>query len=419
MNGAPGTTQATAGAAGATGANAGTTGAAGQGTDEIGEPGGDAPPRSLLPVDGIGPLGWDAAWQAAWAASLAGDGRVPARVVAEHRGSYVLVASGLPAPLAGQVSGRLRHDSELNGGDGFPVVGDWTAVVPRPEEGAATVHAVIPRRTRIVRRAPGDHGSPVQVLAANVDIVLVATSLNRDLNPRRLERFLATAWESGARPVVVLTKIDLARDPVEVAVAEAQLAEVALGVAVLATSAVRGEGLDAVRALAGEGRTLALLGSSGVGKSTLVNALVGEALLATSDIREDDARGRHTTSGRQLVAVPGGGMLLDTPGLRELGLWDDGHGLEAAFADVAAAARACRFADCRHEREPGCGVHAAVEDGTLRPDRFSGWRKLQREERHRAVETDAMARRAEERRWKLIGRHGSTAAKVKRGEMTW
>lgn len=385
----------------------------------FGAPGGHAPPGALTAADGLGPLGWDAGWQMAWAGTGAGDGRIPARVIAEHRGAYELLAPSMPGPLAGQVTGRLRHDADLGAGEGFPVVGDWTAVVPRPDEGAASIHAVIPRRTRIVRRAPGDHASPVQVLAANVDIVLVATSLNRELNPRRLERFLATAWESGARPVVVLTKIDLARDPVEVAVAEAQLAEVAVGVAVLATSAVRGEGLDSVRALAGEGRTLALLGSSGVGKSTLVNALVGEALLATSGIREDDARGRHTTSGRQLVAVPGGGMLLDTPGLRELGLWDGGHGLEAAFADVETAARACRFADCRHEREPGCGVHAAVADGTLRADRLSGWRKLQKEERHRALESDAMARRADERRWKLISRHGSAVAKIKRGEVAW
>ena len=199
-------------------------------------------------------------------------------------------------------------------------------------------------------------------------------------------------------------------------IAEAQLEEVAAGVPVVATSAVSGTGLDAVRAFLGAGRTVALVGSSGVGKSTLANVLLGEERLLVREIREDDARGRHTTVGRELIALPdGNGLLLDTPGLRELGLWDDGHGLDLAFADVARAAEACRFTDCRHEGEPGCGVRRAVDEGSLGADRFASWRKLAREERFRALEMDAGAKRAERKRWAAIGKAGAARANAKRG----
>jgi ribosome biogenesis GTPase len=369
-----------------------------------------ADPRDS-PGAGLAGLGWDAAWHAAFAPI--GDGLVAARVIGAHRGTWEVALGGPGAPLEARATGRLRHEA---GPAELPVVGDWVAVDARPDEGTASVHVVLPRRTQLRRRAPADYGAPFQVLAANVDVVLVATSLNRDLNVRRVERFLTAAWESGARPVVVLTKVDLARDPVEVAVAEAQLAEVAAGVPVVATSAISGEGLDAVRAFLGPGRTVALVGSSGVGKSTLANALLGEERLLVREIREDDARGRHTTVGRELVALPDGdGLLLDTPGLRELGLWDDGTGLDLAFADVARTAEACRFTDCGHEREPGCAVRAAVEGGTLHADRFEGWRKLAREERFRALEMDAVARRAERKRWAIIGKAGSARSKAKRG----
>ncbi len=365
-------------------------------------------------MSGLPALGWDEGWAAAWQAAAPGTGLLPARVVAAHRGACEVLTAPGGTPLEGRVTGRLRHEA---GPAELPVVGDWVAVVARPAERAATVHAVLPRRTQLRRKAPADYGAPFQVLAANVDVVLVATSLNRELNPRRLERYLATAWESGARPVVALTKVDLARDPVEVAVAEAQLEEVAVGVPVVATSAVSGEGLGAVRAFLGAGRTAALVGSSGVGKSTLANALLGEERLLVRAIREDDARGRHTTVGRQLVALPDGeGLLLDTPGLRELGLWDDGAGLDLAFADVVRTAEGCRFSDCRHASEPGCAVRTALDDGSLGAERFEGWRKLAREERFRAVEMDAVARRAERRRWAVIGKAGAARSKAKRGE---
>jgi ribosome biogenesis GTPase / thiamine phosphate phosphatase len=364
---------------------------------------------------GLTELGWDAEWEAAWdagrTAAWSGDGRVPARVVAEHRGSCEVVTRD-DGTLTGTLAGRLRHEALVPGS--LPVVGDWVAIDARPDEGTATIHAVLPRRTRVQRRSPGDHASPLQVLAANVDAVGIATSLNRDLNPRRLERYLAMAWDSGARPVILLTKVDLAANPVEVAVAEAQLEEAAPEVLVIATSGINGDGLGEVRALIPPGRTLVLVGSSGVGKSTLANALLGEDRLATRAIREDDARGRHTTSGRQIVRIPGGGLLLDTPGIRELGLWDEGDGLASTFAEVDRLAADCRFSDCGHEREPGCAVQAAVATGDLAAERLSGWRRLAREERHRALEMDAVARRAEERRWAQLTRSGATRARLKR-----
>ena len=373
-----------------------------------------APLGPLADIAHLAPLGWDAEWEAAFTMH-AGDVLSPARVVAEHRGAYDVLAAVGAAPLTARVTGRLRHDA-LGPGD-FPVVGDWVAVDLRARDGTASIHAVVSRRTRIQRRAPADHGAPMQVLAANVDFVMIATSLNRDLNARRLERFLATAWESGGRPIVVLTKVDLAANPAEVAIAEVQLEELAVGVRVLATSAVTGDGLDDVRELLRPGITIALIGSSGVGKSTLINAILGEQRLATSEVRADDARGRHTTSGRQLVPLPGGGLLLDTPGIRELALWDDGAGLAAAFLDVETTAAGCRFSDCTHERQPGCAIEAAVVSGALPADRVASWHKLIREERHQAVEQDALARRAERRRWTVIGRAGAARAKAKRGEL--
>jgi ribosome biogenesis GTPase len=266
------------------------------------------------------------------------------------------------------------------------------------------VHAVLPRASAIVRRAPSDHARPTQVLAANVDVAFLMTSLNRDFNLRRLERYLAVAWESGALPVVLLSKADLIDDPDGMRLAAEAVAP---GTDVIAVSAVSGVGLEAVRQHLAPGRTVVFLGSSGVGKSSLVNALAGEGLLATAAIREDDARGRHTTTRRQLLRV-GDALVIDTPGLRELALADT-DGLAGAFDELDAVAATCRFSDCRHDGEPGCAVRAAIAEGRLAPERLDAYRKLQREARRAELAADAVGRKAERRRWsatmKEVTRH--------------
>jgi ribosome biogenesis GTPase len=303
--------------------------------------------------------------------TYAADGLIPARVIIQQRGLYEIVTE--VGELVATLAGRLAHDAE----DGaLPVTGDWVAVQARPSEGSATIQHVLPRTSTFTRRASGPGAPRGQVVAVNVDVALLAASMNADLNARRIERYLATAWESGAEPVIVLTKADMCRD------AEARIAEieaVAMGAPVLGVSAVTGAGLDALRACLKPGRTAVLLGSSGVGKSTLVNALAGREQMATQAIREDDARGRHTTTHRELVLLPSGALVLDTPGMRELGLWDAGEGMSAAFADIEELATQCHFRDCSHDSEPGCAIVAALDSGALDAGRWRAYGKLQRE----------------------------------------
>ena len=333
-------------------------------------------------------------WRPAFADAFASHGlvgRVPARVVAEERGQF-LVHDGQTTHAA-TVSGRFRYES--NGNPlAYPAVGDWVAASTATGGGAATIHGLLPRTSAIVRRAPADHGGGPQTIAANVDTVFIVTSLNGELNLRRLERYLAVAWESGALPVIVLSKADLDDDVAGHLVAAASVAP---GVDVIVASAVTGDGIEAVRAHLAPGRTVAFIGSSGVGKSTLVNTLAGEELLAVARIREDDARGRHTTTRRQLVPLAEG-LVIDTPGMREMGLLD-GEGLATAFDDVERAAGGCRFRDCRHESEPGCTVRAALAAGDLDPDRFQAFRKLEREAHRAEIANDHVARKAERRKW--------------------
>ena len=339
-------------------------------------------------------FGWNDHVAQGWTSHVA-VGREAARVVAEDRGSY-LVRSAAGERRA-SVTGRFMFDAG-DDGSAYPAVGDWVAVEIRPE--GASVHAVLPRRTSILRHAPGKR-TIAQVIAANVDIVFVVASANRDLNLRRLERYLGVAWESGAEPAVVLSKADLAED-LERVIADVEA--VAIGAAVLAVSAVDGRGLDLVRDRIGPTTTVAFIGSSGVGKSTLLNVLAGEELAAVSAIREDDARGRHTTSRRQLHPLPGGGLVLDTPGMRELALWDADDGLDRSFGDLETLAARCRFSNCGHAAEPGCAITAAIVAGTLDEARLASWRKLEREARHLERRVDALARAEERRKWKNIGK---------------
>jgi ribosome biogenesis GTPase len=289
----------------------------------------------------------------------------------------------------------------------LPAVGDWVAVADPDGAERALVQAVLPRRTKFSRMAANDHGGTVeQVVAANVDVVFLTAGLDGDFNARRLERYLTLGWESGASPVVVLTKSDLC-DDLGGTVLEAE--SVAVGVPVHAVSNLTGDGIDALAVYLTEGRTVAALGSSGVGKSSLVNQLVGEELMATGDLRAD-GRGRHTTTHRQLVLLPGGALYLDTPGMRELRLWESEEGLASTFDDVTEAAARCRFADCSHEREPDCGVRTALADGSLDRERYDSWRKLQNELRWLAVKQDARLRseaRKERRRFARSQRKAS------------
>ena len=338
-------------------------------------------------------LGWSDENETAFAPHGAA-GLRPARVVMQSHGLYRLL-SDLGEHTA-ERAGRLRHESAPVD---HPAVGDWVAAELRPD-GTGTIHAVLPRRSKFSRKEASGSSDRTreQVVAANVDTVFLVSALGRDLNPRRLERYLATAWESGAAPVIVLTKADLHPDH---AADLADVEAVAFGVPVHATSAVNGEGLDALAPYLGVGRTVALLGSSGVGKSTLVNRLAGSDLLATREVRADE-RGRHTTTHRELVPLPGGALLLDTPGMRELQLWDASDGLDQAFADVAELTAQCRFSNCSHRTEPGCAVRAALADGRLPAERWESYEKLERELQALAVRQNARLRseaRKERRRF--------------------
>jgi ribosome biogenesis GTPase len=338
-------------------------------------------------------LGWRARFAEAFEA-FRGEGVEPARVSLEHTHIYrVMAASG--EHLA-RVAGRLRHAAE--GRADFPAVGDWVVLERPPAGGDARIRAILPRFSQFARRAAGNP-TEKQVVAANIDVVFLVSGLDRDFNPRRIERYLVTAWDSGASPVIVLNKTDLVDDP-DTFIRDVEA--LAAGVPVVAVSAKRPESLAALRDYVGEGRTAALLGMSGVGKSSIANGLIGEEVLRTREVREHDSRGRHTTTGRQLVPLPGGGILIDTPGMRELQLWDTGESVAGAFADIDALADGCRFRDCRHASEPGCAVIAAVADGTLAEGRLESFRKLQAEQAYQATQQDERARLEVKRRWKVL-----------------
>lgn len=317
-------------------------------------------------------------------------GLTPGRVVLQQRDAYFVATD--EGELRAKASGRLVHEAR---GIDYPAVGDWVALAPDPKGRSATIHAILPRHTALVRKGGVDSPRQLQILAANVDVVFVVTSMNAELNLKRIQRYLAAAWQSGARPVVVLTKADLSDDP------QKQVDEILAsepGCPVLMVSTRQGIGLDALLDQVKPGETCVLIGSSGVGKSSLVNALLKEDRMATQAIRESDDQGRHTTSHRQLILLPDGRMVLDTPGIREVGLIDAEEGVSAVFDDLEVLVQGCKFNDCSHANEPGCAVKGAIEDGTLDPDRWAHFQKLKLELEAAEKKAERVAKDIEKRR---------------------
>jgi len=327
----------------------------------------------ILPVaENLAQLGWDAFFADGFAA-VKKEGCRPARITAEYQGIYRVMDGD--SELLAEVSGRLRHRAKER--TDYPAAGDWVSVAAS-DAGRVVIHAVLPRKSSFSRKAPGEE-SRQQIIAANVDVVFIVQGLDDNFNLARLERYLALVRENSATPVIVLNKADICPDlPDKLRL----VADVSGDCAVCAVSTLTGLNMENLTAYLKEGRTVAFLGSSGVGKSSIINSLAGNSMLRVNAVRENDSRGRHTTTHRQLFILKNGGLLLDTPGMRELQLWDGGNGLEDAFEDISRLAASCRFADCGHDAEPGCAVKAAVDGGLLSARRLENYRKLRREMKH-------------------------------------
>lgn len=328
---------------------------------------------------------------------------IPARVLSVYRDRFAVACEH------GTGFARLKTAAYRMGEEPVPAVGDFVLLEWRGD-GESRILQTLPRRTYFSRLDPSSSGHGEQAVAANFDIVLIVQSMNHDFNPRRLERYLTLAWQSGAVPAVVLTKADCAADA-ETYVATA--AETAPGVEVFPVSALTGKGMERLRAYLVPGKTAVLLGSSGVGKSTLVNVLLGREILETGDIREKDQRGRHTTTRRELLMLPGGALVIDTPGMRELGMWEADAGLERSFTDVEQYFGRCRFPDCRHQGEPGCAVAAAIERGELPRTRWESYQKLRAEARYTDDRKGYL--KEKQKRFKAIAKaHGGRNSQAKR-----
>ncbi|HET8935476.1 MAG TPA: ribosome small subunit-dependent GTPase A [Polyangiales bacterium] len=331
------------------------------------------------------------------------DGELPGRVICVQRDACLVWSE--VGVVSCVLRGRLRHEASVSD---LPVVGDWVALQLDAGQQLGVVERVLPRKSLLARKRPNG-SSELQLMAANLDFVFVVMALNQDFSPRRLERALALIWESGAQPVVVLTKLDTCPDP-EPFLEQARA--VALGVPVHAVSVLAGQGVEALELYLRPAQTVALIGSSGVGKSTLLNHCLGEERAATAEAREVDAKGRHTTTARELFVLPTGALLIDTPGMRELGLVEAEAGLPAAFADIDALAARCRFADCEHVAEPGCAVQAALDSGDLEPDRMAAFGKLERELAYEQRRHDDRAKQEHQRAVRRVHREHNRALRA-------
>lgn len=338
-------------------------------------------------------IGWNDFFEEAFSA-FQGGSLIPARVALQHRNYYVLYSA--IGELRGETTGKMQYMA--SGPQDLPAVGDWVVVDPRPEEGGATIVDILPRRTRFSRQAAG-RKTEEQIVAANVDSVFIVSGLDNDFNVRRIERYLVLVSESGASPVVLLNKADVCEDP---QAARQAVASINPHAPIHILSALNNEGMGVIRDHLRDGSTGALLGSSGVGKTTIINRLLGTDERATAPVREADDRGRHTTSARELIPLPTGGLLIDTPGMRELQLWSAPGAMNEVFDDIEEIAENCRFRDCSHEVEPGCAVREALEQGMLDAGRFESYRKLLRELQYQQRKLDPAAQRKEKERWKKI-----------------
>lgn len=331
-------------------------------------------------------------WSPKFAAALNEfPGFQPGRVLAEHRSLYQVALE--EADVSARITGRLRYESESSAE--LPAVGDWVALQPSGD--SASIHAILPRKSKFSRKVAGEKTAE-QVVAANIDFAWIVTALDQDFSLRRIERYMTLVWESGASPVVVLSKADLCDRPEQLA---GQVEAVTLGTPIHLTSSLDQGSVDALRRYLEGNSTVAMLGSSGVGKSTLINTLAGETLQETGAVR-GDGKGRHTTTYRQLLCLSGGGSIVDSPGMRELQLWGDGSGIEDTFGDIEEVAGLCRFDDCRHDREPGCEVRRLVEEGRLPRERLESYHKLQRELAYLDRRQDAFAQQKQKQQIKTM-----------------